>query len=272
MIIQNTIPEFYSEVAYIKIIGERLKEVLCDDYSLYIIHYDLAHEEYSNFLAKVKSDKKYKIAIHIGNEHAYNSRLYDYFDLVFRFYHHESCDYIKVFPINIGFNSSGKNDVYPIRGPKLSERKTNVFFSGREQHRQAEKQILEKLSNKYDIQFTKSFRTGLSIEEYYKKLADTKICLVPTGLSSETFRYTEAHGSGCIVITKDRPKVWFYHDTPAIFVDDWSQVTDEFIKAILKTNIDKWYVKNLHYYDKYLSPEATALYIYNTIIRCGVKR
>jgi hypothetical protein len=265
MIIQNKLPIHYCEVSYIKLIEEQLLKEFDDNYSLYIIHPDLDVVEGLKFGEKIKNDTNYKIAIHNGNEVSFDSKYYEFFDIIFRFYLQENCDYNKVFPINIGFNSSGEYNIHPNKGNKLSERTNDVFFMGNTSVRYEFYKSINNLSNKYDINFTNGFRTGLPIRDYYNKLSNSKICLCPNGVSPETFRYTESLGSGCIVITKDKVNSWFYENSTAIFINDWSEVTEEFINNILSSNIDEKYKENLDYYERFLSPQSNAEYIIKTI-------
>ena len=257
MIIKNKIPSHYCEVSYLNLLEIELSKELDDRYSLYIIHSDL--NEFS-FREKIESDFGYKIAIHIGNENFFDSKYYEFFDLIFRFYLEDRCDYEKIFPINIGFNSSGKFGIYPKKGKKLSDRKTDVFFIGNKEVRMDFYRAASKLSQKYEVSFTEGFRRGISIEEYYEKISDSKICLVPSGCSPETFRYSESYGSGCIVITKNKIKSWFYESSPAFFVKDWSEITEKYIDDILESNIDNMYLNNLDYFEKKLSPKANSEY------------
>jgi hypothetical protein len=265
MIIQNKLPENYCELSYMQLIEEELLKEFDDNYSLYFIHPDLYVTEGLNFIEKIKNDSNYKIAIHNGNEGVYDSKYYEFFDIIFRFYLQENCDYKKIFPISIGFNSSGEYNLIPNKGKKLSERTNDVFFMGNPSVRYEFYKSINKLSTKYDITFTNGFRTGLPIRDYYNKLSNSKICLCPNGVSPETFRYNEALGSGCIVITKDKVNSWFYENSTAIFVNNWSDVTEEFINNILSSNIDEKYEENLNYYEKCLSPKANAEYIIKTI-------
>jgi hypothetical protein len=265
MIIQNKLPKHYCELSYIQLIEEQLVKEFNNDYSLYIIHSDLDVIEGLDFGKKIKNDTNYKIAIHVGNEVSYNPKYYEFFDIIFRFYLQEKCDYNKIFPINIGFNSSGEYNIFPNKGKTLSERTNDVFFMGNKSVRYGFYNSINNLSKKYDINFTDGFRSGLSIEDYYNKLSNSKICLVPNGMSPETFRYSESLGSGCIVITKDKINSWFYENSTAIFVNDWSEVTEEFIKNILSSNIDLKYEENLNYYERCLSPDANTKYIIKTI-------
>jgi hypothetical protein len=264
MLIRNKIPKHYCEVSYLDLIENELLKEFGDDYSLYILHNDLDQIEGNIFEEKIKSDTNYKIAIHVGNEVDYNPKYYELFNIIFRFYLTERCDFNKIFPISVGFNSSGEYGIYPNKGNKLSERTNDVFFMGNLSPRENFYQSINKLNGKYKIEFTNGFRQGLPIREYLNELSNSKICLVPNGVSPETFRYTESFGSGCIVITKNI-NTWFYENSPAIFVNDWSEVTEEFINNILLSDIDEMYKKNLEYYEKYLSPKSNADYIIKTI-------
>lgn len=260
MKIQNKLPIYYCEISYINDVINRLSLELNDEYSLYLLHPDLNASNF-NLIDVIKSDNNYKIAIHVGNEKRFDSTYYELFDIVFRFYLTENCDYNKIFPINIGYNSSGKSEVKPKLGLELSKREYDVFFIGNGQLRGNFRNSISKLKNVSNIMFTKGFRQGLEIDEYYEKLSNSKICLAPSGLSPETFRYTEGFASGCIVITEAKVNSWYYEDSPAIFVDNWSMVNDEFINKILASDVDNFYKKNIAYYNSKLSPNANAEYI-----------
>ena len=172
MITQNKLPGHYCEISYLQLIEEQLSKNFDDNYSLYIVHPDLDIIEGIVFREKIKNDTNYKIAIHVGNEQSYNPKYYDFFDIIFRFYLQEICDYNKIFPINIGFNSSGKYKILPNKGNKLSERTINVFFMGNQSVRNEFYNSINNFTNKFDIHFTREFRGGLPINEYYDKLSN----------------------------------------------------------------------------------------------------
>jgi len=62
----------------------------------------------------------------------------------------------------------------------------------------------------------------LDAQAYSKTLMDSKICLVPRGTSSETFRFFEGLRYGCVLITERLPSRRFYNNAPIIQVDDWN--------------------------------------------------
>jgi hypothetical protein len=79
---------------------------------------------------------------------------------------------------------------------------------------------------KFELTITSHFGASrsASAKTYSEKLMDTKICLVPRGASLETYRFFEAIRYGCIVVTEALPSRWFYNDSPAIKITDWSNL------------------------------------------------
>lgn len=255
----NFLDPNFSEYDYLKKIVEYLNLNLDDNYHLYIIH--------DKFNSKIINEKNVvKIAIHIGNEVKFSNKNYDKFDYIFRFYLEHKCDYKKIFPISIGYNSSGKdNNIIFRNNIKLTNRKCDVFFMGNKNVRKSFYNSVKKYIDIYDLRFTDGFRKGLSINEYLDQLNNSKICLVPSGSSPETYRYTEAFASGCIVITTSKVDSWFYENSPAIFIKKWSDFNENLVKSILSSNLDIKYNNNLKYYNDKLSPEANAQYILNVL-------
>jgi len=263
------------EIDYFRNIFNYLGSKLDDTYSFYFYNqgiYDDPEE-----LEKIKGieNTTKKIAIHSSNElcEKFDDTFYDKFDLIFRFYQNEKCDNKKIFNISIGYNSSGDNVINFDNSKLLSDRTIDLFFAGKLGGRSDFNKSLHQLKNKnYLLKITPAFRAtsssgGFDIHEYYKILSDTKICLVPNGFSPETFRYSEALGSGCIVITNVKLDSWFYKNNPTYYVDDWSKVDNEYVQKILKSDINKKQKENIKYYEKYLSPKDNAQYILDIIKR-----
>ena len=189
---------------------------------------------------------------------------------VFRFFNRTGMyDERFIFPIPPGYNWTMHNDyskqmikMYPEK--KLSERKYDISFLGQPLPWRTEIfNKLNQLSGKYNVlsSVSPSFRTGVHIDEYYKIMGDTKIALAPNGTSVDTFRYVEAFGSGCIVITTNKDDIWYYRNSPAFFINSWSELNENLIENILSMNLDKVYEKNLYYYKDSLSEKAVANYI-----------
>jgi hypothetical protein len=66
--------------------------------------------------------------------------------------------------------------------------------------------------------------SGLDAKSYSQEMMNSKICLVPRGNVPETFRFFEALRYGCIVVTEALPSRWFYDGSPALQVEDWSDL------------------------------------------------
>jgi hypothetical protein len=190
---------------------------------------------------------------------------------VFRYYAAEwGFDNKKVFPIPIGYNcrSNGKmmQRMYPEK--PISERKWDIFYSGQSLPGRVELvKILDTLKSSFNVfsQVTPMFRLGLDIDDYYRALGDSKICVVPDGTSQDTFRYSEAVGSGCIVITTTKPDLWYYKDAAVLFLKDWSLLTEKGVRGLLDNILDVPKEEILEYYNRCLSERAVANYIIKTI-------
>jgi len=266
--------DFWCEVKYLDNIIDILNTNL-DEYSIIV----------TPISTKSLPETKYKkIVIVTGDEVGrlgLNPYVGENVKYVFRIYNRiNRYDNDYIFPISCGYNCTMHSDrtkkmkkMYP--GKPLSERKFDIFYSGQiippitgyHTSRSLMNESLFKLSKSFKIYNNNyiGFRTGIDIDEYYKTLGETKISLCPEGTSVDTFRYNESLGSGCVVITTKKDDLWYYKDSPAIFLDSWSQLNDDLISGILNNDIDDLYEKNLKHYNDVLSEQAQADYILKKI-------
>ena len=123
---------------------------------------------------------------------------------------------------------------------------------------------LENPNIKFDLGINPNFgaSSGSDVNNYCKRLMDTKICLVPRGTSWETYRFFEAIRYGCIIVTEALPSRWFYDDSPAIRVTDWSKLVDILDELIENPDlINKKHHESLHWWKTKCSEVAVADYI-----------
>ena len=249
-------PGSYSEVYTYGQVIQLLKERLGNHFALYVKHGDGPYQ-----LHLIEQPGQIRIMIHISNEVFYDDTDYEQFDFVFRFYLPERCDGQKVFPIPLGVSSHGKVDYDYGPNLPLHQRSNNLFFKGQIHHREAFAAALNQVSIPNSlIEFTNGFRGGDDLATYHHKLDQSKIVLVPRGLSPETFRYAEAFARGCCVITDEPPGQWWQEGSPARFIQDWNQV-GEVIQETLASMSETTHLDNRRYYYQKLSPKAIADYI-----------
>jgi len=260
--------DFWCETKYLNRIVDILIDKLTGDYSIVI----------TPNLRIVPETKYPKIVILTGDElgnfgmNPYPNQnvvaVFRIFNRIGRF------DDKRIFPIPIGYNWTMHSDrtkkmvrMYPEK--KISERKYDIFYSGQpcNYDRAVLVDRLNKFSNKFTIlnQTNSSFRTGIPIDDYYKILGDTKIALAPDGTSVDTFRFVEAFGSGCIVISTRKDDLWYYKDCPVFLINSWFDLTEDLISYILSLNVDDIYERNLKYYKEKLSEESVASYMIEKI-------
>ena len=97
---------------------------------------------------------------------------------------------------------------------------------------------------------------------YSEKLMDTKICLAPRGTSLETYRFFEAIRSGCIVVTEALPSRWFYDESPAIQITDWSELVEVLDRLVDDQDLmKKKHQESLNWWKTKCSETAVAYYI-----------
>lgn len=259
--------DFWCETRYVNGIFDNLRERLVGDYSIVI-----TSNLYSLPITKYK-----KIVILTGDELG-NLGMNPYVNqdvaAVFRIFNDNSrFDEKYVYPIPPGYNwtmhsdkTKKMNRMYSEK--KLSERKYDIFYSGQPlPWRQTLVNILNNLSDKFNIlcKVNNSFRSGIDIDEYYKIMGETKIAVAPDGTAPDSFRFVEALGSGCIVVVTNKDDVWYYRNSPVVWIESWNQFDEEFVNKLLSMNIDDIYQKNLDFYKNNLSEEAVANYILECI-------
>jgi hypothetical protein len=265
----------YCQLIYIYKVIDVLKKHLNDDYQLILTSFlDLDLPDFDE-------DKK-NIVVFIGDEKGIVPSWYSKPNIIFRQYNNESlCDFDKIFPIPCGYNGpitvkGVENDYWGEEAKiPLVDREYDLFYSGQTSfHRWKLIRSINKIKNKYNsiIQKTSGFGQGFSIKEYYEYLNNSKIALVPDGVSvPESFRYVEAFESNCIAITTYpinnlNYKLWYYENSPAIFLDKWSDLDTKLIdKLIDNDSLIEYFEKSKEYYKNYLSTFAVANYMLDKI-------
>lgn len=117
------------------------------------------------------------------------------------------------------------------------------------------------------ITFNPDFNAGIHGETFINIMNNSKICLVPRGWSNvETYRLYEAMEAGCVVIAEKLPNRKYFKNIPVIQVDNWKEGLKKAKELLnneeLLTELSK---KSKMFYDEFLSPEATAKIIIDTI-------
>jgi hypothetical protein len=262
------INEHFCEVDYLK----RLTEKLNFDDSINLII------TYTNDYSLPAYDKnKRNVVIFISDEGGIIPRWIDKVDLMFRTYSRQGLhDDKKIFAIPCGYVGHKESNYVPEQPKKpLWERDYELFYSGQPSpNRVPFLYYANKIKGQYKSYITETtgFRQGLSINEYFNYLNNTKISLVPNGkVIPESFRYMESFESNCIVVTTypySNPKfnLWYYIGSPAIFLSDWKYMDEHTINRVLQPDeIKRYEYINKKYYQEKLSIQSVADYINNIV-------
>lgn len=248
----------------------------------FIIARTNSNEEKEHFEKCIQPDKK-NVLFLLSDEFGIVPPFLDRLHLVFRTYsRRDLCDNKKIFPIPCGYSCgyvsfAAKNDwVYIEQNKKpLIERPYDIFYSGQKSpNRISFIDSLNRVKDKFKsvVNITDGFAKGYELDEYYNLMHNSKIAVVPNGaVVPESFRYFEAFESNCIVITT-YPRwsydfnLWFYDNSPAVFIHDWRELTEDLIRSLLtEQSLKEYEVKNKEYFDKSISPKGISEYILKII-------
>ena len=284
-LVEHIDPEIW-EPPFLLEIFRHLQDEISDDYH-FIISRANSHSEISDLVRHLDDNKdKKNILFLLSDELGLQNNPYgpyfmrDKIHLIFRTYNNKSLyDEDWVFPIPCGFScgvghhsQDGKTCLvrnFEYLDKPLKERKYDLFFSGQiDNHRRECVEQINKISGKYNslINTTSSFGKGFSLKEYYELMSDSKIAIVPQGVViPESFRFFEAAKSGCVIISSypindDRFNNWYYQNSGAIFIKNWSEMTEDLIDNILD-NLDKHQELNKSYFESKISTKALSDYI-----------
>jgi len=125
-----------------------------------------------------------------------------------------------------------------------------------------------------DVGLTASYRSSADgdMGEYADRLMRARICLCPRGMSLETYRYFEAMRYGCIVIAERCPDHWFYRESPAIVVNEWTRL--EGVLSDLLGDPDRMrrvHAASLTYWTEVCSERALAKYMAGILAATAVR-
>lgn len=271
------------EPPYFLEIFNKMKNYLDDSYHLIIARTNTS-DEITQFGNCIINGKK-NILILLSDEAGIkNVPFLDELFLVFRTYSNSDLyDNKKIFPVPCGYscgcggyfgNSNWEYDDKEKDKILLVDREYDIFYSGQISPNRIECiQNLSKIKDKFNsiVTLTEGFAKGYKLEEYYSLMQNSKIAIVPNGaVVPESFRYFEAFESNCIVISSfpinTKYHNWFYNDSPAIFLKNWSELSIELISNLLNlNNLKKYDILNKKYFEDNISTEGVSKYMLNII-------
>jgi len=269
--IVNVLDHVGAEYHYFNDMFNIVRKEFDDTYNVVVgILHNEKREETIKFF---KSDKKnILLLVSEESECPFFSEYLRKFDLIFRTYNHNNkFDNERIFPVPAGYVtripfSWNKRTIKKFETKPLKERENDIFYSGQSSEERVKcVNEAKKLNVKSDLEITGGFMQG-NLDNYIDRMNNSKIALVPKGLwCKETFRYFEAYHSNCVVITTlelntKHSNIWYYQNSPAIVLKDWSQLSQGLVDSILR-DLDKYELKNREYYSRCISVEGVAKYV-----------
>jgi len=271
------------EPPYFLEILKHIENDLNDDYH-FIISRTNSTEEIEQFKSCIIQGKK-NILILLSDEAGIKPYFLDELCMVFRTYSNSRLhDDNKIFSVPCGYSCGyggffGKSDwKYDNKEESkipLIDREFDIFFSGQVSPNRIEcVRSLQKIKGYFNskVNITNGFAKGYELDEYYSLMQNSKIAIVPNGaVVPESFRYFEAFESNCIVISSfpignNIYNNWFYDNSSAIFLNNWSELTKDLVEDLLKLeNLKKYDKLNRDYFNESISTKGVSKYMLDKI-------
>lgn len=151
------------------------------------------------------------------------------------------------------------------------ERSLDLFFAGQVMPRRGPllmeliQLLFDLRDSDYQAQVTLSprFQAGLAPEDYAKTLMNSRLALVPAGVSPITLRLFEALRSGCVPLYQDLPDTWFFKDLPGLCLPLNGSGLSALVMSLLAQpdRLEHLHDQARKHYQAYLTPQAVASYM-----------
>ncbi len=151
------------------------------------------------------------------------------------------------------------------------ERSLDLFFAGQVMPRRGAllmeliQLLFDLRSSAYQAQVTLTphFQAGLSPEAYASTLMNTRLALVPAGVSPITLRLFEAMRNGCVPVYQALPDTWYLKDLPGICLPANAEGLSDKVLSLLSQPalLAQWHAQALAHYQAHFTPQAVAKYM-----------
>jgi len=208
-------------------------------------------EFFAEHLEKINFQGKFKLLTHNSDrdfsETLFN-RIKDYVIGVYALNSTVSDPIIKKIPLGFNDQSTEILDTFDF---KETEKNKLIYLNFKLHHHSDRPKCFELFEKMEWVDVERNLIPQL---DYYQKLRDFKYCISPRGTGIDTHRVYESLLFGVIPIVKKNELSDLYENLPVVLVDEWNDVTKEFLEDNYQENIDRymnWKEKNNNWY----SPE-----------------
>lgn len=235
--------DFFVSLADIKIY-----EDIPQDKDCVVIYCETANYQRAIRLIYNNPEIKFKLITHNGDESVTNG--FVPMNLIAWYAQNLDFDHPRIFPLPIGLEN---NHWHPHKRSLIEKAASNVSFENRKikalsqfnpnTYPEGRYDLIEDVINGNVFADNYYCLNGRNFDQYIDNLSNYAFCLCPRGNGIDTHRMWEAMYLGCIPIVKKYITHEFEEELPIVFVDSWSEVTEEFLKQKFET-IDKTLFKS----------------------------
>jgi len=155
----------------------------------------------------------------------------------------------KISKIPLGYNDQSSG-ILDSKDLGFVEKKDLIWLNFRKGHHPSRIDCLNYFIEKSWVSYRNEV-PYLSVSDYYDTLKNFKYCISPRGAGIDTHRIYESLIYGVIPVVKSCELDDLYKNFPILLVDDWSQVTREFLEDNYKQKIEdlhNWTSENKNWF------------------------
>lgn len=205
-------------------------------------------EQFVNFLNLNQPSSKFNLLTH-NSDRDFTENMFKSIERFVDRIYAINCTFsdTKVTKIPLGFNDQS-TEVLDKQNLDFTE-KSNLIYVNFKLHHHPDRPICLNYFKQQDWSDIES--QIIPIEQFYNKLRTFKYCVSPRGTGIDTHRTYESLLFGVIPIVKKSELDDLYQNLPIVLVDNWEDVTYEFLMDSYQEHISKyfdWKEKNKNWY------------------------
>ena len=197
-------------------------------------------EHFVNFISKNRPKSKFRILTHNSDrDFTYDLflKLKDFCNKIYAI----NCTFQDemVVKIPIGFNDQS-TEFLDSQDFNFIEKKNLIYLNFRSGHHFSRRDCVDYF-NQFDWVELTDEKNYMPVNDFYEKLKTFKYCISPRGAGIDTHRLYESLMFGVIPIVKKSELDDLYINLPILLVDDWSDITKEFLEKNYEKNLSEYF-------------------------------
>lgn len=206
------------------------------------------YEQFTNFVISNRINKKFTLITH-NSDRDFTKDMFTIFENHIKHIFAINCTYQhnKITKIPLGFNDQS-TEILDKKDFSFKEKQNLIYMNFKIHHHIDRKKCFDYFNQ---FNWVDKDQAILSYSDFYDKLNTYKYCISPRGTGIDTHRLYESLLFGVLPIVKKSELDDLYKSFPVILVNDWNEITYEFLNENYETflkNLIKWKEENKNWF------------------------